>query len=144
MKRALLLVALSAVFVFISLYTQGPNPTASQISAVLSILSLLAGSVYLNRWRKADKLVPWAGLVLPVLLFLNYKNPLYLLAGLLLGIGFLWKSELSVIPLVFAGLILGWLAFQEGAYLVRTIGSFIFAVSVIIGAASLYFAIRLR
>lgn len=144
MKRALFLVALSAVFVFVSLYTQDSNPMASQISAVLSLLSLLTGSVYINRWEKAGKLVPWAGLVLPVLLFLNYKNPLYLLTGLLLGIGFLWKSELSVVPLVFAGLILGWLAFQEEAYLVRTIGSFILAVSIIIGTASLYFAVKFR
>lgn len=117
---------------------------ASQISAVLSILSLLGSSVYINRGKKTSKVIPWAGLVLPVLLFLNYKNPLYLLTGLLLGIGFLWKSELSVVPLVFAGLILGWLAFQEGAYLVRTIGSFILAVSIIIGTASLYFAVKFR
>jgi len=144
MKRAFLLVALSAVFVFVSLYTQNSSPTASQISAVLSILSLLAGSVYINRWGKADKLVPWAGPVLPFLLFLNYGNPLYLLAGFLLGVSFLWKSELSVIFLVFAGLIMGWLAFQEEAYLVRTIGSFILAVSIIIGTASLYFAVKFR
>ncbi|NJE42332.1 hypothetical protein [Thermococcus sp. GR6] len=144
MRKALALVGLSAVFVLISMYTQNSNPTASQVSAVLSLLTLIVGSVYINRDERGGKIVPWAGLALPILLFLNYGNPLYLLAGLFLGIGFLWKSELSLISLVLAGFLLGWLALQEDAYLVRTIGTFILAASIITGVASLYFALKLR
>lgn len=83
-------------------------------------------------------------MALPLLLFLNYGNPLYLLAGLFLGIGFLWKSKLSVISLVLAGFLLGWLALQEDAYLARTIGTFILAASIITGVASLYFVLKPR
>ncbi|ASA77288.1 hypothetical protein [Thermococcus sp. 5-4] len=141
------LIALSLVLVGLSAYFQDSGGRLSFILLLAAFAVLFAGVHVLNRSRpskRSGEAYLVLGVLLPILLFLNYENPLYLLAGAFLIPAFFWKSEKAVFLLIPAGLIIGWLAIGENSYVARFVGAFLLAVSIIVGSASLYFWLRYR
>jgi len=78
--RGAALIVLSFILVALSTYLGSSNGTLSKGLFVLSLLLLFAGVHFINRSerRRAPGLHLLLGVLLPVLLFLNYGNPLYL------------------------------------------------------------------
>ncbi len=141
------LIALSLLFVGLSTYFQGSSRGLSLVLLLAAFVALFSGVYLITRSkpsRRSGDAYLILGVLLPILLFLNYGNPLYLLAGGLIGVALLWNSEKSVLLLVPAGLIMGWLALGEGSYVARFVGGFLLAVSVVVGGASLYFWFKYR
>ncbi|NJE60901.1 hypothetical protein [Thermococcus sp. 21S7] len=141
------LAALSLVFVGLSAYFQDSGGKLSLPLLLAAFAVLFAGVRVINRSmpsKRSGEAYLLLGLSLPLLLFLNYGNPLYLVAGWLMVGAFFWNSEKSVLLLVPVGLIMGWLAIGENSYAARFVGAFLLAVSIIVGSASLYFWLRYR
>ncbi|ASJ12225.1 hypothetical protein [Thermococcus thioreducens] len=140
------LIALSLVFAGLSAYLQGSSGELSLALLLAAFVALFSGASIINRSKpsKRSESALVLGVLLPLLLFLNYGNPLYLAAGGLMVVAFFWNSEKSVLLLVPAGLIMGWLAIGESSYVARFVGAFLPAVSIIVGSASLYFWLRYR
>jgi len=144
--RGIALIALSFVLVALSTYTGDSNGALSKALFAIALLLLLAGAHAINRTERgrASNLHLWLGAILPVLLFLNYGNPLYLLAVPFLLVPLVSKSEKAFLALVPAGLILGGLAVRESSLAAKLVGAFLLAVSIVLGTASLYFWLRMR
>ncbi|ASJ14255.1 hypothetical protein [Thermococcus radiotolerans] len=141
------LIALSLVLVGLSAYFQDSGGKLSFMLLLAAFAVLFAGVHVLNRSRpskRSGEAYLVLGVLLPILLFLNYGNPLYLLGGAFLIPAFFWKSEKAVLLLIPAGLIMGRLAIGENSYVARFVGAFLLAVSIIVGSASLYFWLRYR
>ena len=141
------LIVLSLVLVGLSAYFQDSGGELSPILLLAAFAVLFAGVHVLNRSRpskRSGEAYLVLGVLLPILLFLNYGNLLYLVAGGLMVAAFFWNSEKSVLLLVPAGLIMGWLAIGENSYVARFVGAFLLAVSIVVGSASLYFWLRYR
>ncbi|WP_297092200.1 hypothetical protein [Thermococcus sp.] len=141
------LIALSLLFAGLSTYFQGSSGGLSLVLLLAAFVALFSGVYLITRSkpsRRSGDAYLILGVLLPILLFLNYGNPLYLLAGGLIGVALLWNSEKSVLLLVPAGLIMGWLALGEGSYVARFVGAFLLAVSIVVGGASLYFWFKYR
>ena len=144
--RGAALIILSFILIALSAYLGNSNGALSKGLFVLSLLLLFAGVHFINRSGrvKALGLHPLLGVLLPVLLFINYGNPLYLLAVPFLLVPIISKSEKAFLALVPAGLILGVLAFGESSFIAKFVGAFLLAVSLILGVSSLYFWLKLR
>ncbi|AFL94436.1 hypothetical protein CL1_0224 [Thermococcus cleftensis] len=145
--RGEVLIVLSFFLVALSAYFQNSGGGLSLALLLVAFFVLLAGVRELNRSRpskRAGDAHLILGILLPILLFLNYGNPLYLLAGAFLIPAFFWKSEKAVLLLVPAGLLMGWLAMGENSSVARFVGAFLIAVSIVVGTASLYFWLRYR
>ncbi|WP_258084608.1 hypothetical protein [Thermococcus thermotolerans] len=141
------LIALSLVFAGLSAYLQGSSGELSLALLLAAFVALFSGASIINRSKpskRAGEAYLVFGVLLPTMLFLNYGNPLYLVAGGLMMTAFFWNSEKSVLLLVPAGLIMGWLAIGESSYVARFVGAFLLAVSIVVGSASLYFWLRYR
>ncbi|WP_099210395.1 hypothetical protein [Thermococcus henrietii] len=106
--RGAVLIALSFTLIAISTYLGNSSGTPSKGLFVLSLLLLFAGVHFINRLGRvrAQGLHLSLGVLLPVLLFLNYRNLLYLFAVPFLLVPLVSKSEKAFLALVPAGLIL--------------------------------------
>jgi len=144
--RGVALIALSFLLVALSAYTGGSKGVLSKALFVIALLLLFAGAHAMNRsaGKRASTPHLWLGAILPVLLFLNYGNPLYLLAVPFLIVPLVSKSEKAFLAIVPAGLILGGLAVRESSFVARFVGAFLLAVSIILGAAALYLWLKER
>jgi len=144
--RGEVLILFSFVLVTLSTYFQGSANGLSGFLLAVAVILLFAGIHLLSKSRRnnGSTIHLVFGALLPILFYINYGNPFYLLAIPFLLIPLLWRSEKAFLCLVPAGLILGVLAIQEKSYIATLVGSFLLAISIILAIASLYFWIQLR
>ncbi|WP_297535955.1 hypothetical protein [Thermococcus sp.] len=144
--RSGVLLAVSFALVAASVYLENSDSFLSKGLFILSLVFLFWGVHTANRSKRGtgSRLHLLLGVLLPFLLFINYGNPLYLLAVPFLLLPFVSRSERAFLSIVPAGLILGSLAVREGSFVARFVGAFLLAVSIIVGVSFLYFWLKLR